>query len=651
MGGELLDYVQKKIPGMRKPASVMDTGPEKVPPMGYAPAFPLTPNEPYGTEAAQELMKQSGLTTGTERPLFETGAAVAAPFTGMAALKTGKALAPTAKEMTQFALEKSMEPYRMNVVKPTGAQTITEHLPKELSSLKRQPASLTRKNAEQQLEDVDRALVNYPGGEGLTPDYHQRLLDLRDTLVKDVSLNKWVDTTLRKYLIRDMGTPDDPLVRLAEQGISHSPHMREIAAVGEFGEATTPYLANVRETLGFPREGLATTPLGKAVEVSTDFATGMPFKNTTEAGQGFTARNRVGLNLPEWTQKLDPETNLYAPSLKGLEFEHMLDVLSEDLATGRIRPEQLSKLSLEQAVRRTQQYDDDLAAKMNASKAAARSDLPVHQEYNTGFKWIELNKPGSFAAESDAMGHSVRGYEPPKGHPDWVEASGNSGHESYGHGGWEAIKSGRAKVYSLVDDKGQPHATVEVKTPDLSGIINRLPNKEYAALGQPIRERHFGGSQEQAMANYSEYNKLLEQAYLEKYGEPPAIITQIKGKQNKAPAPDYQPYVADFVRQGNWSPEIGDLNYTDLVRIGDKMIRKSELGEMAQLGESPVDSQVVDWFRRAARMDPNGLSEFDRGVLEAIKSFKPPKMAFGGGVFNTDPDITDSGRIIPEHTI
>jgi len=27
------------------------------------------------------------------------------------------------------------------------------------------------------------------------------------------------------------------------------------------------------------------------------------------------------------------------------------------------------------------------------------------------------------------------------------------------------------------------------------------------------------------------------------------------------------------------------------------------------------------------------------------------RMAFGGGVFNTDPDITDSGRIIPEHTI
>lgn len=115
MGGELLDYVQKKIPGMRKPASVMDTGPEKVPPMGYAPVFPLTPNEPYGTEAAQELMKQSGLTTGTERPLFELSSGVAAPFAGMAALKTGKALAPTAAEMLEFQLAQSMKPYQMGI--------------------------------------------------------------------------------------------------------------------------------------------------------------------------------------------------------------------------------------------------------------------------------------------------------------------------------------------------------------------------------------------------------------------------------------------------------------------------------------------------------------------------------------------------------
>jgi hypothetical protein len=111
---------------------------------------------------------------------------------------------------------------------------------------------------------------------------------------------------------------------------------------------------------------------------------------------------------------------------------------------------------------RTYEYDQEMAKKMNEARATAREGLPVYKEYPEGYKWVELNKPGAFANESEAMGHSVRGYEPPKGHPDWVEGSGYSGSLGYGHGGWEAIKSGKAKVFSLVDPKGAPHATVEV---------------------------------------------------------------------------------------------------------------------------------------------------------------------------------------------
>jgi hypothetical protein len=119
MGGELLDFVQKKIPALRKPASVMDTGPEKTPPMGYAPAFPLSPEGSYGTTAAQELMGKAGLTTGEERPLFEMGATAAAPIAGYAGFKAGKALAPTAMEMLDVELANMMKPYQMAVA-PEG---------------------------------------------------------------------------------------------------------------------------------------------------------------------------------------------------------------------------------------------------------------------------------------------------------------------------------------------------------------------------------------------------------------------------------------------------------------------------------------------------------------------------------------------------
>ena len=118
MGGELLDYAQTKIPALRKPASVMDTGPEKKPTMGYAPRVSLAPEGPYGTEAAQELLGKAGLTTGEERPLFELGAGVVSPAVVTGGYKLGKALAPTAREMLEEGLERAVEPTRMYAAPP-----------------------------------------------------------------------------------------------------------------------------------------------------------------------------------------------------------------------------------------------------------------------------------------------------------------------------------------------------------------------------------------------------------------------------------------------------------------------------------------------------------------------------------------------------
>lgn len=118
MGGELLDYAQTKIPALRQPASVMDTGPEKAPPMGFAPRVSLAPEGPYGTEAAQELLGKAGLTTGEERPLFELGAGVVSPAVVTGGYKVGKALAPTAREMLEAGLERAVEPTRMYAAPP-----------------------------------------------------------------------------------------------------------------------------------------------------------------------------------------------------------------------------------------------------------------------------------------------------------------------------------------------------------------------------------------------------------------------------------------------------------------------------------------------------------------------------------------------------
>jgi hypothetical protein len=249
-----------------------------------------------------------------------------------------------------------------------------------------------------------------------------------------------------------------------------------------------------------------------------------------------------------------------------------------------------------------------MAAKANASRAAAREGLPTYKEYPEGYKWIELNKPGSFSQESEAMGHSVRGYEPPKGHPDWTEGSGDMGSSSYGHGGWEAIKSGKAKVYSLVDPKGAPHATVEV--------------------GPTHRDRGFFGDQKPTGDEYySQMNKYVagqnngtvspQLTFAEWWRasqgipEPEALapsITQIKGKGNRAPNEEYLPYIQDFVRGGQWSG-VNELRNAGLTRKSD-LIDKFSPDELDAIGagEYLTKAEQDDLLLRALRPPEEGMA-------------------------------------------
>jgi hypothetical protein len=256
-----------------------------------------------------------------------------------------------------------------------------------------------------------------------------------------------------------------------------------------------------------------------------------------------------------WLAKVDPKSSVYSGEISGLNFDHIVDVIKEDLAAGRLKPEKLNTLSIEQAVRRTADYDLDLAKKMNSERASARADLPVYKEYPEGLRWVQLNRPSDFAAESDAMGHSVRGYEPPQGHPDWVEGSGDSGYSGYGLGGWDAIKSGKAKVYSLVDSKGEPHATIEVgkkqKTPSLKEI-----EEFYSAAEAEAKNLPQGYTDSDV---YDIATRMVRE-------NSPEFIKQIKGKGNARPVGRYDQYTQDFVKSRNWS-DVGDLENTGLIKI------------------------------------------------------------------------------------
>ena len=386
------------------------------------------------------------------------------------------------------------------------------------------------------------------------------------------ALNNWVDSNLTNYVKKQMGTADDPVRKLAEQGITHKPALLDAYLNDPLsGEQmrTNEHVGKKRSESGFPVEGMGQSPMAKAWERASDESIGMAQASDIQNSQFVNYSPYMGykdevLRDNPWINKLAPETKVYSAFTGDLGFDHIMDVLREDVTAGRIRPEQLNKVSMEQAVRRTYEYDQELAAKMNASRAAAREGLPTYREYPEGYKWIQLTKPGSFAQESEAMGHSVRGYEPPKGHPDWVEGSGNAGSSGYGHGGWEAIKSGKAKVYSLVDSKGAPHATVEIKQ---IGMTPEQRRYKVGFLAAQLEKE--GQTAENAL-------RQAEKIYPDELKE---SITQIKGKQNRAPNEEYLPYVQDFVKGGQWSG-VGDLQNTGLVKHNGKIMTRGEADDL-----------------------------------------------------------------------
>ena len=511
----------------------------------------------------------------------------AARATGRGAEQVGRKLESAMEPVVKGALERGGLPREMimamgantqsNVIKPKGGNWIGGDVEKALDPLITKGVISNREvpygpefdaAIVQRIADLKEtaSMPGYTGGAGRVAKMLED--DLQDAVsnqnrVKDAAINKWVQSNLTNYVKKEMGTPEDPVRKLAEQDISHLPQdLQNIEMTW-----TPEDLAKTRKRFGFPEEETATNPTAKMWEQMADEM--IAPSRATEFGEKARQQN-------PWLEKLNSYDTVYE-TMRGmpqaLKFDHIIDVLREDIAAGRIRPEQLNKVSMEQAVRRTYEYDQELARKMEAARQTSRAELPVYKEYPEGLKWVELNRPGDFAAESDAMGHSVRGYEPPKGHPDWVEGSSDSGSSSYGLGGWEAIKSGDAKVYSLVDAKGEPHVTIEVgKERPTKADLEKQPQEV-----QDEFQRRFDNwvNNIDYRPNPEETRRETELLFRNMNIPTSERINQIKGKQNAKPKDDYLPFVQDFVKGGNWS-DIGDFKNTGLIREGGQIMTPAE---------------------------------------------------------------------------
>ena len=185
------------------------------------------------------------------------------------------------------------------------------------------------------------------------------------------------------------------------------------------------------------------------------------------------------------------------------------------------------------------------------------------------------------------------------------------------------VLEGKSRIFSLRSGKGEPHVTIEI---------------------QPGRREG-----ERAV----DYRQLLPENYAAKYGDDSDLldrIVQIKGKANRAPNPEYLPFVQDFVKSGKWS-DVGDLQNTGLIRHPKTkdLITRDELSK----GYQYHNEDTGEWEDIAAFAEnrwpgrPGDQDNFIMGALQGdyVRPTPPEPGYAAGGVVETGNQGYNPSRI------
>ena len=554
------------------------------------------------------------------------------------------------------------------VVKPKGGNWLNRTVENELKPLRRSTSRIASGgDPAQTLREIrerftPEAIANLPESAG-----KEHVLQSIDLLEKDIALNNWVDSNLTNYVKKQMATPEDPVRKLAEQNITAFPIAEDTRYWSRTGESGRKQMGGTQ---------MAESDLAKQWENRSDAMIGR------DSAQQHQEMMKVAPGMyeksDEFIKNLPPETSLYKTqgmerfNPRDLGFDHILDVLRIDVASGRIRPEQLNKISMEQAVRRTYEFDQEAAKKMREANFKVTEGFPLQKEYPEGYKWIQLAPPKelpkgystilddvtssykvvdengkeAFPRKPNNLGHiNVPYFKTPdeaiadalKRDPRLEEALKYEG-ATMGHcvGGYcDDVRDGKSKIYSLRDAKGEPHVTIET-SPSQKQLRKEdlLPYKE-AALEEAKRLPN----------GYMDADVRDIEIRMARENMPDQIV-QIKGKQNAKPKDDYIPFVQDFVRSGNWST-VGDFNNTGL--ISADQIRKAGW-DLSGNTQKYFTKQEYDDLLRNEQKKVEGIKRGgkvsisknpDTMMLEINnKRIKPVRKAAGGAI-NADDLILE----------
>jgi hypothetical protein len=502
----------------------------------------------------------------------------------------------------------------MNIIKPEGGnwrganKSVENRLnPYKESSGYDKPEKIRgnpQKVYEDKIASIDSVIERMKQAGQWDANAETQYANLKRQALENYAIDKWIDSNLGNYMKKQMGTESDPIRKLADEGITHYADLGAMRT--DLNSGYNQYARNktMRKKLGVPENPLAETNLGKTWEEGVDDLIGSETQLLSKYGTE--ARRKKN----PWMNTLPEDTPFYGIPGRGINtnlgFDHIIDVLRQDVRSGRIHPNQLNKVSIKQAVERTSEYNADMAKKMAETKLQQQDGFPVHKEYPEGYRWIELSMPqdkvlpegysivknkgvdldsddayllkdgtGKVIGFGGSEAEIIRGLSntnTSEGYKKLRDALDYEG-KTMGHcvGSYcDEVSGGNTKIYSLRDKNGEPHVTIEVNkdydAPSFYETNKKLFEDPRFKEAQEMWN-DYADSPEQYV---SELTKLFKEAGLKEGKDyvvptqPNPIISQIKGKQNRAPNPEYLPYVQDFVKSSQWGDEIGDFHNTGL---------------------------------------------------------------------------------------
>ena len=354
-------------------------------------------------------------------------------------------------------------------------------------------------------------------------------------------------------------------------------------------------LVSKRKEAGQPEEGVAKTAAGKAWETIADL-----FVKPQTAGQ-ITAPDyfmregdakRVVKNNP-WLATVSPETPVYIPqdvyrapsffesfSPGDLNFTHITDELANAMdpqsglpARLLLTPDEVASMGMEKAARHVTEINKWREAEMGAANALrAQKSISLYKDYPTipgknepnqrGLQWQELKLvPKDDTPESMALARE-----------DLADALRYEG-EVMGHcvgGSCPKVESGKSRIISLRDAKGEPHVTLEVIPPQVNFVDVIGGNPAF-----PDRDPELYRMMDTMTTAQIEQTPLYKEKAAAIAAQKPPGIKQIKGKSNRKPSDSYQPFITDFIASRQWS-FVEDLQNTNLIPLKPMLLKNAE---------------------------------------------------------------------------